>query len=100
MKNVRPNQLKKCIYLYFEDFKEILHEIFGNSISVDYCESSCDGGYISVYYDNEDTSEVSFDDLSAALANYFDVARIESIHVDYAEYIGVWIVYAEKNAGN
>lgn len=92
MKNVRPNQLKKCIYLYCEEYKSILCEIFGESISIDECD-----GCVSIWNNGENTSEISFDDLTTALAKYFDVATIESVHVDCDEYLGVWIVYAEKD---
>lgn len=90
MKNVRPNQLKKCIYLDGEEFETILHELFGNSISLVFNEYG-----VSIF--GED-SEISFDELATALAEYFDVGKVESFHTDNIEYPGVWVVYAEKDA--
>lgn len=92
MKNVRPNQLKKCIFLDDEEFTAIVQAVFDNeNIKVDYTFGGFD------IYADEDWVEVG--DLYEKLGEYFDV-NVTSVHIDNCDYVGVWVVYKEgiKNA--
>lgn len=91
MKNVRDNQLKRCIIMKTEEFKKVFTSIFGkydadtNQIDVEF--NGCEGIYFCGISDTEVYKKMS---------EYFDVI-VTSIHLDDCEYdIGVWIVYKEK----
>ena len=88
MKNVRTNQLKKCIFVDAEEFTAIVQAIFDDieGIKVDYTFEGLD-----IYGDEEC---VDADELYKRLGEYFDV-EITSIHTDDCDYIGVWVVYKE-----
>jgi hypothetical protein len=88
MKNVRPNQLKKCIFLDDEEFTAIVQAVFDNeNIKVDYTLEGFD------IYADEDWVEVG--DLYEKLGEYFDV-NVTSVHIDTCDYVGVWVVYKEE----
>jgi hypothetical protein len=88
MKNVRTNQLKKCIFIDAEEFTAIVQAVFDNEdIKVDYPLEGLD------IYTDEDCVEA--DDLYEKLGEYFDVT-ITSIHIDDCDYVGVWVVYKEE----
>ena len=89
MKNVRVNQLKKCIFVNAEEFETIVQAIFDDikGIKVDYTFEGLD-----VYGDEEG---VANNDLYERLGEYFDV-EITSIHIDDCDCIGVWVVYQDK----
>ena len=89
MKNVRTNQLKKCIFVDAEEFTAIVQAIFDDieGIKVDYTLEGLD------VYGNNDCIETG--DLYEKLSEYFDV-NITSIHIDDCDYVGVWIVYKEE----
>lgn len=90
MKNVRENQLKKCIFMDTDEFKEIYVQVFGvydvetNQIDVEF--NTCEG----IYFDG-----ISNQDVYAKLSEYFEIT-ITSIHLDDCEYPGVWICYKEE----
>lgn len=90
MKNVRINQLKKCIFVDAEEFEAIIQAIFDDidGIKVDYTLEGID-----IYGDEEG---VYGDELYKRLGEYFDV-EVTSIHIDDCDYIGVWVVYKEVN---
>lgn len=91
MKNVRKDQLKKCIVLEVKEFDNLLHQLFGDDIETDY---SLDGLYIGYSNgDNLDTQE-----LHDKLAEYFDVYQVTSIHIDDCDVLLVWIVYDDSKA--
>ena len=83
--------LKTCIFMETEQYTNILEEIFGPKIRVDF---SMDGIWVGYDYDeyNETTEEP---DVEAKLAEYFGVSEVTSIHVDDCDEIGVWICYKE-----
>ena len=86
MKNVRENQLKKCIFMEAEEFKKVFVDVFGeydedtNEIDVEF---DLDGIYFCA---------ISNEDVYTELSKYFDV-NITSIHIDDCECVGVWICY-------
>ena len=90
MKNVRETQLKKCIFMTTDEFKEVFVEIFGqydedtNEIDVEF--NTLDGIYFCA---------ISNQDVYAKLSEYFDVT-VTSIHLDDCEHLGVWICYKEE----
>jgi hypothetical protein len=89
MKNVRPNQLKKCIFVDAEEFTAIVQAVFDNEdIKVDYTLEGLD------IYTDDDCVEAG--DLYEKLGEYFDVT-ITSIHIDDCDYVGVWVVYKEAH---
>lgn len=89
MKNVRENQLKKCIFLTLEEFDETIKEIFGPEASTLYQYEGIfiDSGNDDVEYDN--------DEILTRLSDYFDV-NVTSFHSDNCEYVGVWVCYKER----
>jgi hypothetical protein len=88
MKNVADYQLKKCIFLTAEGFENVVKEIYpDNEVEVEY---SMDGLTVDVDGDCPDD-----EDLHKKLADYYDVAKVTSVHMDDCDYIGVWIAYTE-----
>jgi uncharacterized pyridoxamine 5'-phosphate oxidase family protein len=89
MKNVRDCQLKKCIFMSYEEFREVFQNIFGvydgEEIQID-VEYEFDGLYFCGITDEQVYKEVS---------KYFDVT-VTSIHADDCEFLGVWICYKEE----
>lgn len=88
MKNVEDNQLKKCIFMVYEEFRKVFQNIFGvydedtNEIDVEY---ELDGIYF---------CGISNEDVYKEISKYFDVT-VTSIHADDCEYLGIWICYKE-----
>jgi hypothetical protein len=87
MKNVRENQLKKCIFLESEEFTDIIHEVLSPDVYVNFTIEGLDIC--------TDDNVVDTDELHKALASYFDVKEVTSIHIDDCDFIGVWIVYKD-----
>jgi len=85
MKNVRENQLKKCIFLTDDEFKSVFAERFSKYEDVDVEIDAYEGIYF---------CGISNEEVYKNLSEYFDV-EITSIHIDDCEYTGVWIVYKE-----
>ncbi|MCR4693216.1 MAG: hypothetical protein K5664_04985 [Firmicutes bacterium] len=81
MKNVRENQLKKCIFFLYDEFEEVIKD-FGISTEIDY-----DG--IAFAKGNEDINNEA---VYAILSKHFDI-DVTSVHCDDCDYIGVWVVY-------
>lgn len=96
MKNVRPNQLKKVIFLTQEEYEEVLSEIYGTEIIV---HPDLDGiwyEYSDEAYLNEEDGGVTIEGgLHERLAEYFDVEEVISIHCDDCDYVGIWIAIKE-----
>ena len=86
MKNVSEYSLKTCIFLDEDELDIVIKSIFGDSARV-----SLDEG-MTVYYGNTDC--VESEELYKKLAEYFDVSKITSTHVDDCSYC-IWIVYEE-----
>lgn len=89
MKNVKDYQLKKCIVMKTYEFESLIKKLLGNAVEVEFTLEGIWIGY------TNDTSEIPFEDLSAKLAEYFDVKDITSVHLDDCYQIGVWICYKE-----
>ena len=87
MKNVRKEQLKTCVFLEEAEFNGIIKKIFGNKAYVIYDD---DGFVVQV---NGDDDCINSETLNKELANYFDVAKVTSVHLDDCEYRGIWEVY-------
>jgi hypothetical protein len=97
MRNVRPNQLRKCIFLGIEELQSILSAVYENDICVD---PTPDG----LWYETKDGWELNIDDnaICEALSEYYDI-DVLSIHIDDESYdfngsssCGVWISYKEE----
>lgn len=89
MKNVRENQLKKCILLTTEELEKLMSEIFETKVIV-HC--SLEGAWYETPLKDLDIDD---DTLCTELSKYFDV-NVTSIHIDDCEYIGVWVCYKEE----
>lgn len=87
MKNVRTNQLKKCIFTDVEELQAILSAIYEEDIDVNI---SLDG----LWYESKSDLDIGDSDVCQALSEYYDV-NVTSIHIDDCDYVGVWIVYKE-----
>lgn len=70
MKNVNSYMLKKCIFLTQEEYECIVLSVCG-----------------------QHSENIPFDELSSALAEYFGVEEVLSIHKDDSEMECVWICY-------
>ena len=93
MQNVRKDQLKKCIFLTVDEFRQAVKEFFGEDTMV---EIDLEGVItIETYEDPVYTEEVW-----TGLAKYFGVSEVTSVHTDCYEPMGVWIVYKEEADGN
>ena len=90
MKNVKENQLKKCIFMGTDEFDTIIKKLFGKTTEVEF---TLEGMWIGE--PNDDCCEIPFEDISEKLAEYFDVKNITSVHMDDCDEIGVWICYKE-----
>lgn len=90
MKNVNKENLKKCIFLEWNEYKKIIGNLF-EGVSVEFCT---DGIYYSG--DNEDEDAPYDEEVNAALAEYFDVVAVTSVHADDCDIIGIWISYIDK----
>ena len=90
MKNVRENQLKKCIFLEEEEFTNILREVFeDDTIHVGLTLEGID-----YYTDIEENEKLldNNDEINGRLSKYFD-CNVTSIHIDDCDYVGIWVVY-------
>lgn len=88
MKNVRENQLKKCIFLNQCDFQQILCEVFDTNVYIHYSLEGC-------WYEADNDLDISDNDICVELSKYFDV-NVTSVHIDDCEDIGIWVVYKEE----
>lgn len=87
MINVKPNQLKKCIYLTLDEFKDIILDAFEMAI----VERTSEGLDI---YDN--TNCVPYEKICDVLAQHFDVKEVTSFHSDHCKNNpGVWVCYKD-----
>ena len=87
MKNVKENQLKKCIFMEVDEFQKVFVNVFGeyneNTNEIDVEFDIVDGIYF---------CGISNKDVYTELSKYFDI-NITSIHIDDFDTIGVWICY-------
>lgn len=92
MKNVKENQLKKAIFLEFNEFKKLVLKLTDGLKSVNdengiYFEDTTKAELTGIYW-NEDIYET--------LSKHFGV-KVTSVHSDSCDYLGVWIVYKEDD---
>ena len=103
MRNVKENQVKKCIFMGFDEFKSIVESLTDGLETAKYDE-------FGIYYgDTEKATESDTywnEETEDTLSKYFDVT-VASCHPDYSddgECIGVWIcckdIASEKNENN
>ncbi len=89
MDNVSPNQLRKCIFMEYEDFKALISELTNGLLEVEY-----DNG---IRYNDTDKAEKTgdywFEDITVTLSRHFNTA-VTSVHGDGCEFLGIWICYA------
>ena len=86
MKNVLQRQLKRAIFMRYEEFKSLVNELCGDESCVD-----LDADGIDFAGSNGDSNSVI-----EALNEYYDIS-ITSIHADdCVSDAGVWICYKEK----
>lgn len=90
MKNVRPDQLKTAIFLTQKELEVVLSEVLQKTVTAN----------ISPYGLGVGTEDEVVDDcgLCDALSKHFDV-RVTSVHIDDYDYVGVWIIYKDKEVG-
>lgn len=89
MKNVSKNELKKCIYKEYDDFKAIIEEITNGLLT---CDFDSDGLTTIASDEAEDTGKIWDGNILTALSKYFD-AEVTSFHADDDEFVGIWICY-------
>ncbi|MBQ2389279.1 MAG: hypothetical protein II305_04410 [Clostridia bacterium] len=88
MKNVKENQLKKCIFLTQTELENILSEKLQKTVTVNvdlYGLSVCT---------EEDMEDMDNGRLCDELSEYFDV-NVSSVHIDDCDIVGVWVCYKE-----
>lgn len=90
-KNIRPSQLKKCIFLEWDEFTNLVRSFYPEaqqpaSLSVKYTLEGID-----IY---SDEIEVDDDAVRLHLSEHFGV-EVTSFHADDADYPCVWICYKD-----
>lgn len=91
IQNVDEYTLKTCIFMNSDQYTKLLTKLFGEHITV-----SFDSDGIWTGYDYDDPTEADTyeePDVEAKLAEYFGVSKIEDIHMDDYNDVGVWISY-------
>jgi hypothetical protein len=86
MKNINGETLVKCILIMSDDFDRLIKQLYPDEETS--TEYSMDG--ISVYVNDEQPT-----DLFKRLAEHYGVKEVQSIHIDDAEYVGVWLAYID-----
>lgn len=88
MKNIKENQLKKCIFMTFDEFKSVIEEITTGLCTVEY--------EYGVYLVDTDIALETYttweENILETLSKHFDV-EVTSYHSDSCDVIGVWICY-------
>ena len=89
MKNIRKNQLKKCIVIHFKALRQILQKYYGKDLEV---HNEYTG--ITFWFGNPVSPTPK--DVCKKLSQHFDV-NVTSFHSDDEEpNTHVWIVYKEE----
>lgn len=92
MKNVRENQLKKCIFMELDEFISLVERLTDGLQTVEYE----DGVYL-ISTDKADETDTYWNEgITETLSKYFGV-EVTSFHSDNCEYVGVWICYKEMD---
>lgn len=91
MKNVENYQLKKCIFMSLNEYKDLILKVTDGLKRVDY-------EYDGIWYEHTDKAEEldvwCNEDITETLSKYFGVT-VTSVHADDSEYLGIWICYKE-----
>lgn len=90
MKNIRKNQLKKCIFLTFEEFKSLVEDITDGLLTVEY--EGCGSIFLPRTKKSEETGIYWDEDIMEAFSRHFDV-EVTSYHADDCDTVGIWICY-------
>ena len=88
MKNVKGDQLKKCIVMSAGEYKTIIKRLFGEDIHILF---KYERTGIKVLKYRPYTS-ISFEDVSRRLSEYFGV-DVTSVHIDAKCDGDIWICY-------
>ena len=87
MKNVNDEyRLKRCIFLRDWEFVDIMREL----------GIRAETGFEGIIYTKND-DDIDDGEVYEALSKYFDV-EVTSAHCDDCDYMGVWVVYHDKEA--
>lgn len=89
MKNIKDYQMKKCIFVKYDEFTRLVNTLIDDKIQVQFDNESWTGLTYSGekdYYDNEKIWEV--------LSEHFGV-EVTSVHYDSYAPVGFWIVYED-----
>lgn len=93
MKNVRLEELKKCIFMLYDDFDALIRDLTDGKAEVKHE----DGVYITAGFQaNDPDYEPSNEEILNLLSDYFGV-NVTSFHSDDCELCGVWICYKEES---
>lgn len=93
MNNVNKSQLKKCIFMPIDEYKDLVLELTDGLQKAVY---EIDGLYYEHTEKAEETETYHNENITETLSRHFDV-NVTSVHADDCEYIGVWICYKDKN---
>lgn len=89
MKNVKQNEIKKCIFKRYHEFRHIIEDITDGLMTCDY---DLDGICMMGTEKADETGRCWNGNILAALSNYFE-ADVTSFHADDADQLCVWICY-------
>lgn len=90
MKNVRKNQLKKCIFMELDKFTSLVERLTDGLQTVEYE----DGIYL-ISTDKADETDTYWNEgMTETLSKYFGV-EVTSFHSDSCDYVDVWICYMD-----
>ena len=89
MKNVNQYNLKTCIFLTYNEFVNVVSTLYQMAPGGIKVECGYDG--LSVW--DDERYYVGCDDFNYAIANYFGVNQVTSIHHDGCEEVGIWVCY-------
>lgn len=95
MKNVRENQLKKCIFMELDEYKNLINKVTDGLKEVD-----CEFGLFYMSTEKADETNTYWnEDIEVTLSKHFDVT-VTNIHADDCDIpaddcddVGVWICY-------
>ena len=95
MKNVRENQLKKCIFMELDEYKDLINKVTDGLKEVD-----CEFGLFYMSTEKADETNTYWnEDIEVTLSKHFDVT-VTNIHADDCDIpaddcddVGVWMCY-------
>lgn len=95
MKNVKPHQMKKCIFLTQSELEVVLSEILQKTVTANVSLYGLD-----VCTEDEHSDDIDNCAICDALSKHFDV-QVTSIHIDDCDLrlgftVGVWVAYEDK----